>query len=99
MVDLVERLKRGRWYNDDDAADLMAHAAAELESLRARLADKDKALEPFALLAGSVFRVDEDGREMNRTKPDNQSLWGVDGAEITYGDLRRAREAWGGEDV
>ena len=59
----------------------------------ASLAEARKALEPFVVLAGSVFRVDEDGREMNEAKRDDQAVWGHDRVEITYGHLRAARRA------
>jgi hypothetical protein len=48
-------------------------------------------MEPFGNLASAVFHVDEDGREMNFTKPDDRHLWGFDNAMISYGDLRAVR--------
>jgi len=48
-------------------------------------------IEPFNKLAAAVFYVDEDGKEMNASKSDDQTVWGFDDAHITYGDLRAVR--------
>ncbi len=50
-----------------------------------------KVLRPLAALAGAGFYVDESGRELNATRPDDQPVWGFNRVELTYGHLRRCR--------
>lgn len=63
-------------------------AACEWANERAakRIAELEAALKPLEGIAGRVFY---DG--MNSSKADDATLYGFDGAYITYGDLRRAR--------
>lgn len=100
---VVERLRRDAdeiiegWGASNEAARVREYIAL-IESLATQLAAKEamlaKALEvtrPLNTLASAVFYVDEGGREMNSSKPDDYTLWGFDRAYITYGDLRAAR--------
>jgi hypothetical protein len=64
------------------------HPSVDRDAL---LEEARRVIEPFQRLAASVFRVDEDGREMNATKADDRPLWGFDNTNITYGDLRAVR--------
>jgi hypothetical protein len=74
MSDIVERLrsKDGRGIN----LTLCAEAAAELTAARARIAELEKAIEPFSL---------EDGDYKGRD--DDEAI----GVFIRLGDFRRAR--------
>lgn len=60
----------------------------EMESAEARAKQAEELLKPFADLAAAVFRVDDDGRQMNEFKPDDRTVWGFDKANLTYGHLR-----------
>lgn len=64
------------------------HPSVDRDAL---LEEARRVIEPFQRLAASVFRFDEDGREMNATKADDRPLWGFDNTNITYGDLRAVR--------
>lgn len=75
-----------------EAAAAIQFGAAEITRLRARLAVKDKALEPLTRLPDFVDR---------NKWTDDAVVHFKNGASVlntvSLGDLRRAREAWGGE--
>ncbi|PSJ60802.1 hypothetical protein [Pseudaminobacter soli (ex Li et al. 2025)] len=89
-----ERLREGRDAWADERVEILRKGTAwraRAEASEARVRELEAALEPFAVIAGAVFRVDEDGREMNAGKPDDHAVWGFDRVGLRYGHLRAAR--------
>lgn len=81
---------------DAAMAELLEEAAAEIESLRARLAEKDNALEPFAGVA-ELVDLETEGFSNDDTFELMFNDFLLD--RFTLADFRRTREAWGGEDA
>lgn len=63
--------------------------ARQAEAMNREMAELREALQPFARLA------DELSVDMG-SKPNDRPIWGFNGAELTYGDFRRARALIGG---
>ncbi len=102
MVDVLEILNKSR--DEMIAADVNGWPNAvllgieEITRLRARLAEKDKALEPLARAGARVIEERPDAPDgvpfhVMVDEHDNGVI------TLTWGDLRRAREAWGGKDA
>lgn len=77
--------------NEQDLGPYGPEVKAGLRQAANLLDEAEKALAPLCALADAAFYVDEDGRMMNASKPDDQAIWGLDRTMLTYGDLRRAR--------
>lgn len=99
MADIVDALNDAHRESPSwRLAPLCHQAATEIARLRALIAERDKALEPFVRAADNfdTFAI---------KNPEEWFAYGgqVSATEnkgaISVGDLRRARKAWGGEDV
>ena len=77
----AELMKQSLWETFEQQSAALADAVNERDTLSARVAELEQALEPFAAVADHV----RDSRK------DGDVLLGYDGEELTAGQFRRAR--------